>query len=655
MNENGHKEIPRVFLVDSGSKVNPKALRQIKTAQGGKTSVRASVSSFRHKMHSSAVKIISLVSLFALTFVSGVLPLKLRSGRGPNNVDRRQESRDRRRRQLISLATCFAGGAFFASSMLGLLPVVQREFKDLLDEAMIKTEFPVPEFSVSVGFFMILIVEQIIYVLKEKQVKWHSEVCSEDSRSPLLGNSKDTFSGASFVKHGKKENITERENIERESGESDDEAIVNLHHHHHAHHHHGDAGNFDHTSIENHVNQNPHGYQSPHTHPDDHGNYHEDFDHHHAHHHDHHRDGDVGDLDNHVNQSPRAYQSQHTHNDPHDPSYNHKDFDHHHNHHRDGDASDLHHDHTSIGNQVKQNQGSHQSSHALKDDHDNDHEEDSDHHQAYHHNHHKDGDASDLDHSSIGNHVNQNPGGYQSQHIHPDDHRNDHEDFDHHHDHHRDGDAGDLDHSSIDNHVNQNPGDYHSSNTHSDDHNNDHEDDSHHHQHDHCIFENTSTKHHNERHYLRSYLLLIALSIHALFEGLAVGLFQNIDSMVELLGPLIIHKCILGFSMGVILVQHCFPSFMIVKSSFLFAAMSPIGLGFGILMLTYTSAELGHIFSAIFQAIATGTFLYVTFFEIFFHELNSRECHKLLKAFMMVLGFSLIAVMQFFDTKINSD
>ena len=370
-------------------------------------------------MHSLAAKIISLTSLFTLTFIAGVIPLRLRR----NDQNGANLSKDLRRKQLISLSTCFAGGAFFASSMLELLPMVEREFAAVLKEAKIKTDFPVSEFGISVGFFLILILEQIIHVMKDKSEK-HPTKHSSLKTAKRNGS----FVDASFHVQKEGQNI-----IERDSGESD---------------------------------------------------YDDDHDHHHDHDHDH--EHGVG------------------HHNPH------------HNHGNNIEASDHHHDHS-------------------------------------------------------------------------------------------------------------------------------------------MMFVNTNTKHQNQRHYLRSYLLLTALSIHALFEGLAVGLFQNVDSMVELLGALIIHKSILAFSIGINLVQHSFPPSMIIKSALLFSMMSPVGLGFGILLLKYTSATLGHIFSAIFQAIATGTFLYVTFFEIFFHELNSKECHKLLKVLLMILGFSLITVVQYFDTKISTN
>ena len=380
-------------------------------------------------MHSLAAKIISLSALFVVTFIAGLLPLKLRRQREEGD-ERRTAARDQRRKQWVSLCTCFAGGAFFASSMLELIPTVRKDFSEVFKSAHITMDFPIAEFGISIGFFLILTVEQIIHVVKEK---------------PSNGS------------HG-------------------------------------------------------------HSHGDSHGQ---------------------------IKDSQKAPLLQ----DGHTPSYGIKNTSSHHDS-REGSES-----------------------------------EDEDHPPS----------AVPLDNG----HQIRRPKHQNVQHI------------------------------------------------------EDNFNDSNEHEHEHSIFADINKKHHNQRHYLRSYLLLIALSVHALFEGLAVGLFQNMDSMVELLGALIIHKCILAFSIGINLVQHSFPAMMVARSSFLFSAMSPVGLGIGILMLTYASSSLGRIFSAIFQAIATGTFLYVTFFEIFFHELNSKECHRMLKVLMMTLGYSLIAVVQYFENSMK--
>ena len=382
-----------------------------------------------------AAKIISLTVLFIVTFVAGLLPLTLRRKRAQSDDENRRALRDLRRKQMISLSTCFAGGAFFASSMLELMPAVGKNFKAVFDNAGMSPDFPVAEFGISIGFFLILTIEQIIHLVKERpgHSHGHSHRHSHDRRdsttSPLLQNEHTPSYGCKSPAINKSP-----DEIEQASGESD-----------------SDDGNDHLPSVAL-------------------------------------RNG-----------------------------------------------------------QVKR--GEHKHDQSIEDD---------------------------LDTSS-----------YEAQ------------------------------------------------------------------DHDHNIFADISKKHHKQRHYLRSYLLLVALSVHALFEGLAVGLFQDINNMLQVLGALVIHKCVLAFSMNINLVQHSFSMRAVVKSSFLFSAMSPVGFGIGILMLTYASSNLGQIFSAIFQAIATGTFLYVTFFEIFFHELNSKECHKLLKVLMMVLGYSLIAIVQYFENKIE--
>ena len=377
-------------------------------------------------MHSLAAKIISLSALFLVTFIAGLLPLKLRRKREEDGDDRRWTLRDLRRKQLVSLCTCFAGGAFFASSMLELLPTVQEDFKAVFKSANINMNYPIGEFGISIGFFFILTVEQIIHVVKEKSPHGHSHshgLIEDSSTDPLL-----------------QDRHTPSNGVEGTSS--------------------------------------------------------------------HQRTQDSGVSDSDDDPSPSA---------------------------------------VALGNGHQIGCPEHQHAEPTPD------------------NLKKSGDQANEQ----------------------------------------------------------------------------------------SVLPDVNKKHHNHRHYLRSYLLLIALSVHALFEGLAVGLFQDVDHMVELLGALIIHKCILGFSIGINLVQHSFPASMVARSSFIFSAMSPVGVGIGILMLTYASTSLGRIFSAIFQAIATGTFLYVTFFEIFFHELNSKECHRMLKVLTMVLGYALIAVVQYFENRVE--
>ena len=400
-------------------------------------------------MDQVAVKIISLTVLFLITFAAGLLPLTLRREQTQSDPNR-AAIRRKRRKQVISLCTCFAGGAFFASSMLDLMPAVVKNFTVVFDSAGIDHSFPIGEFGISFGFFLILTVEQIVHVAKGRSSHDHSHTQTDSSEAPLLRNGHPTYGtstseGQPFPK-------------EPSSGESDD-----------------DEPPFDILAVP-------------------------------------------------LSRSPTPFAK----------------------------------------------------SPALS--------------------------------AESPAPLTKSPAPLTTD--------------------------GDLEHRLV-----QTPDSNQMSVTDGD------------HNHDHTIFPEISKKHHNQRHYLRSYLLLIALSVHALFEGLAVGLFKNISNMFQVLGALVIHKCILAFSIGINLVQHNFPARAVIRSSFLFSVMSPVGFGIGILMLTYASTNLGRIFSAVFQAIATGTFLYVTFFEIFFHELNSKECHKLLKVLMMILGYALIAIVQYIEDR----
>uniref|UniRef100_A0A1I7WTM7 Zf-primase domain-containing protein n=1 Tax=Heterorhabditis bacteriophora TaxID=37862 RepID=A0A1I7WTM7_HETBA len=54
---------------------------------------------------------------------------------------------------------------------------------------------------------------------------------------------------------------------------------------------------------------------------------------------------------------------------------------------------------------------------------------------------------------------------------------------------------------------------------------------------------------------LGSVLLVLALSLHALFEGLSLAVISDASKLLEVFAALILHKCIIGFSLGVRLVQ----------------------------------------------------------------------------------------------------
>ncbi|KAG7482319.1 zinc transporter ZIP1-like [Solea senegalensis] len=143
----------------------------------------------------------------------------------------------------------------------------------------------------------------------------------------------------------------------------------------------------------------------------------------------------------------------------------------------------------------------------------------------------------------------------------------------------------------------------------------------------------------------RSFMLFLSLSLHSVFEGLAIGL-QNTDSKVlEICIAILVHKSIIVFSLSVKLVQSAVRPLWVAAYIGVFAMMSPLGIGIGIGVM---EAQLvaGALIQSVLEGLAAGTFIYITFLEILPHELNSPE-KQLLKVLFILLGFGIMAALTF--------
>lgn len=153
---------------------------------------------------------------------------------------------------------------------------------------------------------------------------------------------------------------------------------------------------------------------------------------------------------------------------------------------------------------------------------------------------------------------------------------------------------------------------------------------------------------------VRSLVLVIALSLHSLFEGLAIGLQPTFDDTVQLFSAIALHKCILAFSLGLNMVQSKLGTRAIIVSGLLFSVASPFGTAMGIAIVdmwsdgTAAKATIGAL-----QGIACGTFIYVIFFEILPHEFMKkrvRTCpNRMLKVLFLIVGFCIIVGVLFLD------
>jgi zinc transporter 1/2/3 len=147
----------------------------------------------------------------------------------------------------------------------------------------------------------------------------------------------------------------------------------------------------------------------------------------------------------------------------------------------------------------------------------------------------------------------------------------------------------------------------------------------------------------------RFYVLLMALSVHSLFEGLALGLEDNGQDLLQLLYALVAHKSVLAFSLGSSLVMSGMMTSSVVKSCILFSLMCPTGISIGIAIIKSVSTYSSYLVAGLFQGLAAGTFIYVTFFEVMAQEFNlASSTHRLWKVLFTVLGFASVAFAHFF-------
>ncbi|XP_023669917.1 zinc transporter ZIP1 isoform X1 [Paramormyrops kingsleyae] len=139
----------------------------------------------------------------------------------------------------------------------------------------------------------------------------------------------------------------------------------------------------------------------------------------------------------------------------------------------------------------------------------------------------------------------------------------------------------------------------------------------------------------------RSFMLFLSLSLHSVFEGLAIGLQTTDSKVLEICIAILVHKSIIVFSLSVKLVQSEVRPLWVAAYITVFALMSPLGIGVGISVMEARLA-FGALIQAVLEGLAAGTFLYITFLEILPHELNSPE-RQLIKVFFILVGFSVMA------------
>ncbi|KAK7506074.1 hypothetical protein BaRGS_00002796 [Batillaria attramentaria] len=149
---------------------------------------------------------------------------------------------------------------------------------------------------------------------------------------------------------------------------------------------------------------------------------------------------------------------------------------------------------------------------------------------------------------------------------------------------------------------------------------------------------------------VRVVLLLGALSFHTIFDGLAVGLQETETGIWSTFVGISIHKAIVALCLGLELTA-AIPDkpLRVVLCLLFFALMAPMGVAIG-MGVTSGGVNMGAqlLAASILQALATGSFLFVTFLEILGPELRGHDL-GIYKVMVATFGFLITAGVKVLD------
>lgn len=166
----------------------------------------------------------------------------------------------------------------------------------------------------------------------------------------------------------------------------------------------------------------------------------------------------------------------------------------------------------------------------------------------------------------------------------------------------------------------------------------------------------THTHHHHENHIeqhlhgsiLASIILLLALSIHSILEGLAIGITNETNVILTTTVAILAHKCFAAYALGSSMIASEINSYHLYLLIGIFSLCTPFGilLGHAIYIFTVKDESVGSdndddgnddgsssksntssmLLTGIIQAMVSGTFLYIAIVEVAMKELmNCRQ------------------------------
>lgn len=167
-----------------------------------------------------------------------------------------------------------------------------------------------------------------------------------------------------------------------------------------------------------------------------------------------------------------------------------------------------------------------------------------------------------------------------------------------------------------------------------------------------CSFDKYDSKHQHDHDFnpksnLTPYVLMVALSIHGLFEGIALGLQEEFQQILYLGIAIIAHKWAESFTLGISLFKINTDYKTFIKLIVLYSLFTPIGIVIGILLKSSSV-----IIEAIFLSLSSGTFIYISASEVIVEEFSVSK-HKNIKFIMFLIGAIFIGGLAFLEVALK--
>ena len=144
------------------------------------------------------------------------------------------------------------------------------------------------------------------------------------------------------------------------------------------------------------------------------------------------------------------------------------------------------------------------------------------------------------------------------------------------------------------------------------------------------------------------YLLMIALTTHAFFEGLAVGINTKKSRVFDLVLIVAMHKGAEAMALGISLSKN-FPEDAETQVNLMiigFAGAAPVGIicGMGL-------SRVSELLNICFACLAAGTFAYIATVDIITSEFSVKK-DKWSKFFSFILGATIITLFSYYQQSV---